>query len=102
MGGWIKIDDRAWTASTWLFDAVMRTIASQTTSTTLRAQCEEIEKEHLGALNLQDLSPGDQAEVRRVLAAGFVDRLDEQHPGFDPRSKPSAFWIIAELVELAQ
>jgi hypothetical protein len=98
MGAIIKVaPDAVWSASTWLFRYVIRTIAAETSDKELAASLMEIHDEHLPGLWLADLPDAQRSEVERIIRDRLVTRTEQELPatGQDP------YQIVDHVRELA-
>jgi hypothetical protein len=76
--------DVAWSASSWMFRFVLRSIAAETTDKDLAASLMEIHDENLPGLSLPDLPQAQRSEVERIIRDRLVTRAEQDLPATAP------------------
>jgi hypothetical protein len=101
MSGDIRLStDVWWSAAGWLFDWVLRDIASSTRDVELAGHLNGIVGEHLGFFGLDDIIPAQRREARRIIAERLVADADRQFP-VDMPGRPGALGHLRDLVAMA-
>jgi hypothetical protein len=67
-----------WSVSSRLFYWALNDIASQTNDAYLAAHLSEIDRENLGWFGLDDITPGQRREVRRIITEHLVDDAERE------------------------
>lgn len=85
MAGIIELSpDATWSASSWMFRYVLRSIAAETTDKELAASLMEIHDENLPGLSLPDLPAAQRSEVERIIRDRLVARATQDLPPTAP------------------
>jgi hypothetical protein len=69
-----------WSASSWMFRYVLKSIVAETSDRELAACLMEIHDENLPGLSLPDLPAGQRAEVGRIIRDRLVARTEQELP----------------------
>jgi hypothetical protein len=72
--------DVVWSASSWMFRYVLRSIAAETPDRELAASLMEIHDENLPGLSLPDLPEAQRSEVERIIRGRLVARATQDFP----------------------
>jgi hypothetical protein len=72
--------DVVWSASSWMFRYVLRSIAAETTDPELAARLTEIHDENLPGLSLPDLPQAQRSEVERIIRDRLATRAAQDFP----------------------
>jgi hypothetical protein len=72
--------DAVWSASSWMFRYVLRSIAAETTDQELAARLMEIHDENLPGLSLPDLPQAQRSEVERIIRDRLIGRATRDFP----------------------
>lgn len=81
MSGTISFSsDVRWSAASWLFDWVLRTLARDTQDTELSASLTGLVDENIGWFSLDELTPDQQAEVRRIIRDSLLGTAEREFP----------------------
>jgi hypothetical protein len=86
-----------WSASSWLFDWVLNDIAKNTDDAELAGHLTEVVDEHLGWFGMDDITPRQRADVRRIATERLVGDALREFPA-DLQRRPE---ILAHLENLA-
>jgi hypothetical protein len=98
MAGTVGVSsDVLWSAASWLFDWVLKDIARDTDDVELAGNLTGIVDENLGWFGLDDITPRQRDEVRRIIAERLVDNADREFPA-DMLGRPEALALLKELV----
>jgi hypothetical protein len=101
MAGSIEVKrDVRWSAASWLFDWVVRTLAEAVRPSDTAAVLDEIVDENLGWLGLADLSVPDGALLREVICRSLLDSAEKELPA-DLAGRDGVLSGLRELVELS-
>jgi hypothetical protein len=97
MSGTISLSpDVQWSATYWLFDWVLKNIAKDAGDVELAGHLTGIVGEHLGWFGLDDISPSQRREVRRIITERLVDDAQREFPA-DMPERPQALALLKEL-----
>jgi hypothetical protein len=88
--------DVRWSAASWLFDWVLRDIAKGTRDVELAGHLTGIVGENLGWFGLDDITPGQRREVRRIIAERLVSDGEREFPA-DMFRRPQALALLEDL-----
>jgi hypothetical protein len=72
--------DSVWSASSWMFRYVLKSIAAETSDPELAASLMEIHDENLPGLSLPDLPDAQRSEVERIIRDRLVTRTERELP----------------------
>jgi hypothetical protein len=79
MAGSVGVSNEVlWSASSRLFYWVLTDIARHTSDVELAAQLTEIDRENLGWFGLDDITPGQRREVRRLITEHLVHDAERE------------------------
>jgi hypothetical protein len=97
MSGTISLSpDVQWSATYWLFDWVLKDIAKGTSDVELAGHLNGVVGEHLGWFGLDDISPSQRQEVRRIITERLIDDAQREFPA-DMPERPQALALLKEL-----
>jgi hypothetical protein len=93
--------DVTWSASSWMFRYVLRSIAAETTDPELTARLLEIHDENLAGLSLPDLPAAQRSEVERIIGDRLVARATRDFAATTP-NRAEALDYVRGLAMLAR
>jgi hypothetical protein len=88
-----------WSVSSWLFYWVLTDIARHTGDAELAAHLTEIDRENLGWLGLDDITPGQRREVRRIITEHLVDDAEREFRP-DAPGRPGGLDLLRDLAAM--
>jgi hypothetical protein len=88
-----------WSASSGLFYWVLSDIARHTNDTDLAGRLSEIDRENLGWFGLDDITPGQRGEVRRIVTEHLVEDAEREFPA-DAPGRASGLELLKELAAI--
>jgi len=81
MAGTVSLSsDVRWSAASWLFDWVLKTLALSIEDRELAASLIEIVDENLGWLSLDDLSEEERAKIKQVAQKTLMKTAEQEFP----------------------
>jgi hypothetical protein len=81
MSGTISLSsDARWSAASWLFDWVLRTLARNIKDAELSAFFTGLIGENIGWLSFDELTPHQQAEVRLAIRDSLIGTAEREFP----------------------
>jgi hypothetical protein len=87
-----------WSASSGLFYWVLNDIARHINDVDLAARLIEIDRENLGWFGLDDITPGQRHEVRRIITEHLVDA--ERELPADAPGRASGLALLRDLAAI--
>ncbi len=97
MAGTVSLSpDVRWSAASWLFDWVLRDIARDTDDVELAGHLTGVVGENLGWFGLDDITPRQRREVRRIITEHLVDDANKNLPA-DLPGRPETLALLSEL-----
>ena len=99
MAGTIEIAPGVvWDAATWLYDRVLRIIASEVADLELAAEIHGIVGENIGRLALANFEPSEQEEIRSAAIRALPRKIDELSA--DAQGREVIVHLVTDLLEL--
>jgi hypothetical protein len=99
MAGTVSLSsDIRWSAASWLFDWVLKSLAVSVRDQQLAASLTEIVDENLGWLSLEDLSEEARTEIKDLAQNSLVSKGEQEFP----RTMPNRAQVIDHLRELTE
>lgn len=100
MSGTVSLSpDTRWSAASWLFDWVLKTIATKAGDTELAGHLTGLVDENLGWFAVTDIPPDQQRKVRRAIKEDLIEDAQRDFPA-TMLARPETLRHLEDLVAM--